>query len=161
MSNNYMVYTRLIVNDEIKEVMISGIEAHNCCAAEHKILDIHSSIDNALAFDVSNLPDTFTAYIAKSEIISYNEFKRRYLNLVKSRQTNIDKFIDLINELTDENNEIEAHIAELNLKIMGLKNTLAVNNKYIEDTMKECAKYCTKVKMPMAHSNDDYVIGLA
>ena len=158
---NYMVYTRIRVNDEVKEIMVANIESTSCGGAEHRILDVHNSIDNALAFDVENLSDTFMAYIRTSKVMSYETFKRNYLNMVKIRQSNIDRFLDEVNEISNENKEVEELIKDYESKIARLKNTIAVNNRCIEDLMKECADYCAKVKMPLVHSEEEYVIGIA
>ena len=110
----YAVYTRIKKGDGTdKEIMVMNIESTSCGGAEHKILDIHNSITNALAFDMAN-PIYFVNYITQYD---FEDFKKRYISTVKKRQEAIDEVFDEIKEIQADNNELTKQIDEIKNQI--------------------------------------------
>ena len=156
----YAVYTRIRKGDGTdKEIIVMNIESTSCGGAEHKILDIHYSITNALAFDMAN-PVDFINYITHCKTYDYEDFKKRYISTVQKRQESIDEVFDEIKEIQEENNELSKKIYDLEQQIKHLKTQKDNNLGYIEERMTELKEYCNNVNMKMERSKE-IVIGIA
>ena len=158
----YAVYTRVKKGDGTdREIMVTNIESTSCAGAEHKVLDVHYSITNALAFDMEN-PIDFVNYITHCKVYDFEDFKRRYISTAKKRQEVINETFNEIDEIREENKKHNIQIYELEKQIKYLQEQIDDNNRYIEERMEELKEFCDKVNMRMKKVEDDeYVIGIA
>lgn len=158
----YAVYTRIKKGDGTdREIMITNIKSTSCGGAEHKVLDVHYSITNALAFDMEN-PVDFINYIVHCQVYDFEDFKRRYMLTVNKRQEAINEVFNEIDEIIQENKEHSIQIYEHEKQIKYLQEQIDDNNKYIEERTEELKEFCEKVNMRMNRVEDnEYVIGIA
>ena len=160
----YAVYTIVKkTNGEKQNIMITNVEAHSACAAEHKILDsFYTGVDNATAYDMDNIKEMEYAarYFNGAHIYDYKAFivkaKARELKI----QDAIDNQLDEIEEIKAENNGLYKEIAELQMAIAALKDTIKGNNEIITDMQEELNDFCKSLGAKPIHS-DDTIIGIA
>lgn len=164
----YAVYTRILTvtenGEETREIMVMNVESTSCGGAEHKVLGIHESIDNALAFDIedSGTLKMMTEYITRCKCFDLKDFETRYRKLVAYRQSIIDGLYDELDDLQEEIASKNSEIAELDSRIRALRREVDRLNGDITDAKCEIADYCKQTRMRNQRSDDsETVIGLA
>lgn len=160
----YAVYTIVKKTDGTKQnVMITNVDAHSACAAEHKILDsFYTGVDNATAYDMENVKDMEYAarYFNGAHIYDYKEFTVRAKAREQKIQDAIDSQLDEIAEIKTENNGLYKEIAELKMAIAALEDTIKVNNEIINDMNDELNDFCKSIGAKPIHS-EETIIGIA
>lgn len=164
----YAVYTRILTvtenGEETREIMVMNVESTSCCGAEHKVLGIHESIDNALAFDIedSGTLKMMTEYITRCKCFDLKDFETRYRKLVAYRQSIIDGMYDEMDEISEEIDRKLLEVTELETRIRELRRDIDRLNNDGNEIRVEISDYCTQTRMRNQRSDDsETVIGLA
>lgn len=102
-----------------------------------------------------------TPYIKKSKCLDYADFAKRYRLMINHRQEFIDRQLDEIAYVENENKTKLEEIEKLERQIKKLREQIADNDVYISECKEDLNEYCETVKMKAEHSADVYVIGIA
>lgn len=163
MEKTYAVYTRIngLRNGEpcVKEIMITNVKSASMGGAEHRVLDIHYTISNALAFDMEN-PVDFDSYARNCSIYDFEDFKRRYNAVIERRQEVINGQYDIIDEYNQEISDKQEKIIELQREIAKLTAEIENNRTNIEFEKNYLNDYCKATGMRNERV-EEVVLGLA